>query len=170
MTEWPKCKAQRNRQSLVASVMLLWVVIAALSYIPPLKNPKLPSWAEYSELIELADTLRDRIPVQGGLVLLPTDEGNSNLHYLLGQFPPHYWLMNYPWWMNQVTISRWLATIEKEKPYTLLLFPGGANLMSNYPEIGRYVRENYRLADAVEWRNVQVQIMYRLEPELQPPL
>lgn len=165
MAEWPKRKIPCNHQSLVAAIMLFWVAISALGYIPALKSPKPPRWAEYSELVELADALRHRIPAQGGLVLLPTDEGNSNLYYLLGQLPPHYWLMNYPWWMNQVTISRWLATIEEEKPHTLLLFPGGATLMSSYPEIGQYVQNNYRLADAVEWRNGQVQITVHSDVE-----
>mgnify|MGYP005847378163 CR=1 FL=1 len=170
MAGWPQHKAAHNQQSMVAAVILLWVAIIGLVYIPALKDPKPPRWAEYSELIELADTLRDRIPAQGRVVLLPTDEGNSNLHYILGQFPPHYWLMNYPWWMNQVTITRWLVTMEKEKPYTLLLFPGGTTLMSNYPEIGQYINDKYRLADTVEWGDGRVQIMFRLEPDLQPPL
>lgn len=165
MAEWPTRKVQHPQLSMVAAVMLLWLAITALGYIPALKSPKPPRWAEYSELIELADTLRERIPAQGGLVLLPTDESNSNLYYLLGQLPPHYWLMNYPWWMNRLTISRWLATMEEEKPYTLLLFPGGATLMSSYPEIGQYVGENYRVTDAVEWRNGQVQIMVRSDVE-----
>jgi hypothetical protein len=165
LRSWQKQKAS-VLLLMYASIVLYWTTSALLAYVPALKDPQPQSFGEFTGVIELADQVRDRIPADGGLVLLPTDEGNSNLYYILGRLPPHFWIMNYPWWMNPYSNGRWLEVMEKEKPQTLLFFPGRADLATYAPEILDYVNEKYEVVDTVEWRDSPVQIMLRSPTDL----
>ena len=145
-----------------AAVVTLWLAIAAIVYVPVIRDPKPDQWSEYSDLVPLAAELRERLPAGGSVVLVPLDEGNANLSYLLGRLPAPYWLFNYSWWVNPTVIGRWLEVMEESKPPTVLYFPEGIDLASSAPEILDYVNRNYALVDTVGWGNSrQVQIMLR---------
>lgn len=147
---------------IASSIVLCWIAIAVLIYVPRFETPRSVRSSEYDDLVKVADQLRERIPAEGAVVLLPLDEGNANLSYLLGRLPARYWLFNYRWFMNPTTIERWLEVMEEEEPYTLLFFPEGIDLATSAPEILEYVNENYLLADTVNWGSRRhIQIMLR---------
>jgi 4-amino-4-deoxy-L-arabinose transferase-like glycosyltransferase len=159
--DWKRFKAP-SLILITASIVLCWIAIAVLIYVPRLENPRFFRSSEYNDLIDVADQLRERIPAEGRVVLLPLDEGNANLSYLLGRLPQRYWLFNYRWFMNPTTIQRWLEVMEEEKPNTLLFFPEGIDLTTSAPEILDYVNENYVVTDTVKWGNRrQIHIMLR---------
>lgn len=150
----------RGQFSLYIAIVLWWSMSAFLIYFPQ-NNSTPQSFVEFSNLIELADLLEGRIPADGGLVLLPTHEDTSNLYYILKRPPPHFWTMNYPWFMNDYTNSRWLATIENEKPQTLLFFKDKVDWPQYGPEIWSYVQQNYHTIDTITWEAHIIDIMTR---------
>ena len=165
--DWQRLKAP-SLLLIADAIVLCWIAIALLIYVPLLQDVGPQRSSEYSDLIELADQLRERLPAEGEVVLVPLDEGNANLSYLLGRLPPRYWLFNYSWWMNPTVIGRWLEVMEEEKPYTLLFFPEGIDLATHAPQILEYVNENYERVDTVPWGNRRhVEIMLRSPAE--PP-
>ena len=151
----------RLRRYLVIAVILWWALNGLLLVLPRLAVAGPPYLREYSDVVELASLLEDRLPADGGLVLLPTDEGNSNLYYVLRRRPPRYWMMHLPWFMGDYTNRRWLDAVEEEKPATLIYFTGRADLAKYAPEILAYVAERYQAVDAVQWQGSEVRILAR---------
>lgn len=146
--------------SLYIAIVLWWSISALLIYAPPydLKQQKL---VEFGNLIDLAALLEERLPVDGGLVLLPTHEDTSNLYYILKKPPPNFWTMNYPWFMNDYVNSRWLAAMEHEQPQTLLFFKDKVDWQQHGPEIWAYVQEHYQTIDTIIWERQSIEIMTR---------
>jgi hypothetical protein len=144
---------------LSSAFVLWWFLQAALGYGPQIIQPQPLVTSEYSNLIPLADILRPRLPLTGGLVLLPVDEGNANLYYLLDRLPPHYQMDFYPYFVNDKTSKKWLDALTKEKPQTLIYFKGRFDLATHSPQILEYVGSHYKIADTIFWEGSEVQIM-----------
>ncbi len=162
MTEWQRLKAA-SLLLISITILLSWFVIALLIYIPRVQDNKPASSTEYSDLIPLAAALRERIPASGKVALVPMDEGNANLIYLLRRLPPRYWLLCLRWYLNPTTIERWLDAMEAEPPEIVLFFPNGIDLSRSAPQMLEYVRQHYQVVDAVPWGNRRrVEIMLRM--------
>jgi len=143
------------------AVVLLWTTSAIFTYLPRLTQAQPQILIEFGNLVELSSQLKSRNLPDEGLVLLPDDEGMSNLYYLLQRQPPKYWIMNYPWLMNRYTVARWLQAMEEEQPQTLIYAQGRGEYEKYAPEIAEYVQSRYRIADTIEWNGNAVLIMTR---------
>ena len=150
---------------LSSTFVLWWFLQAAFIYGPQILQPQPLVSSEYSTLIPLADTLKSRLPSNGSLVLLPVDEGNANLYYLLDRLPPRYQLDFYPYFVNNRTSQKWLDAVEKGKPQTLIYFEGRFDLATYSPQILEYVELHYEVVDTIPWEGSEVQIMIRRDSE-----
>ena len=150
---------------LSSAFVLWWFLQAVFIYGPQILQPQPLIISEYSTLIPLANTLRPRLPVAGGLVLLPLDEGNANLYYLLGQLPPRYQMDFYPWFISDRTSQKWLDAVEEEKPQTLIYFRDRFDLANYSPQILEYMELHYKVVDTIPWEGSEVQIMIRRDGE-----
>jgi len=150
---------------LSSTFVLWWFLQAAFIYGPQILQPQPLVSSEYSTLIPLADTLKSRLPSNGSLVLLPVDEGNANLYYLLDRLPPRYQLDFYPYFVNNRTSQKWLDAVEKGKPQTLIYFEGRFDLATYSPQILEYVELHYEVVDTIPWEGSEVQIMIRRDGE-----
>ena len=145
--------------SLYSAIVLVWAVGGAFRYGPWLGGESTQDFIEYDSLVELGEELNARYSFDEGLVLYPDDEGVGNLYYLLRQRPPRYWIMNYPWFMNEKTVARWIEVVEAERPETLIFFEGRGG--ENYPALMNYVSSTYQAGETVNWRGSTVHIMTR---------
>jgi hypothetical protein len=116
---------------------------------------------KFDHIASLVEQLDGKLPAGGNIVLLPDNEAVSNLYYYLGETPPSFWLMNYPWFMNETSIAQWMEVVEAEKPETLLFFENLEDLSQTAPELLLYVANNYESIDSVEWEGRIVHIMQR---------
>lgn len=58
------------------------------------------------------------------LYILPEDEANSNLYYLLDCLPPRPWAFTaYPWYSRNGLAQRWLAAFKTLKPRYVVYYP-----------------------------------------------
>jgi len=120
---------------------------------------------EYSPLQDLAQQLREHNLSGRSIVLFPDNEAVSNLYYLLNASPPKFWLMTYPWFMNEFTIARWIDTLETEKPQTAIHFEGQFDWTSNQEAL-TYLKTHYETIDSLQWQGAWVRIMKRRSPNL----
>lgn len=146
---------------LYMAIVILWLIQGALLYWPYWNGTRTQTLIKYGHLVELAHSLETRIPADGGLVLVPDNEAISNLYYLLQRRPPYFWVMNYPWFMSETTIERWIEVVEQERPQTLLYFVDLATLASDAPDILEYVEQNYETVETLTWENRLVHVMIR---------
>jgi hypothetical protein len=147
-----------------AALGVWWFLMPLLLYLPGIRNPAERQFVEYSELVPLADALNTRLPDPGGLVLIPLDEGTANLYYFLRETPPGYYLVFYPWFINDVTVERWLRAVDGEKPQTVIYFKDRVDLARASPAINEYVQRHYQLFDSLTWQGTQVEILRRIGP------
>jgi hypothetical protein len=151
--------------SLSSAFVIWWSLLVVLGYLPNLNNSHPQQFSEYSRLIPLAEVLKPRLPSNGGLVILPVDEGNANLYYLLQELPPHYHFDFQPWFTFGKTSRMWLRAVEEEKPQSLVYFQDRLDLALFSPEIIEYIDQHYQLIDSLTWEGSEVQILNRKDGE-----
>lgn len=147
-------------RSLYAAVVLLWLAGIFTVYLPQLGNTK-RLMIEYDNVVPLADEIRSRDLVPGSMVVFPDNEAISNLYYLLNKTPPRFWLMTYPWFMNDFTVAKWIDALEREQTQYAILLEGQFDWTSN-PAALAYLKAHYQVVDTLSWENNPVRIMSRL--------
>jgi hypothetical protein len=160
-----KSPAKFFHYGLALTFILWWFLQFALTSGQQIIQPQPLMISEYTNILPLANELRSRFPADGGLVILPVDEGNANLYYQLGQLPPRYYMDFYPYFVNDRTSQKWLDAVDTEKPQTLIYFKDRFDLAKYSPQILEYVVTHYEVVDTVSWEESEVQIMTRRDGE-----
>jgi hypothetical protein len=143
----------------LAIVGMLWIGGSILIYRNVYQNRETRTLIEYSRLPELATLITDTAQLEN-IVLFPDDEGVGNLYYLLGKVPPHFWVMNYPWFRNDYEVGRWLTEMDRTEPEQVIYFTSRGP--QQYPEMDAYISESYKTIHVLEWNNQVVEIKERI--------
>ncbi len=91
-------------RSAFAAILVWWILQGILVSWPYWVGSRTQALLKYDPLIELAETLDEKLTTSGPITLLPDDESVSNLYYLLQRPPAFFWVMHYPWFVNK---DRW---------------------------------------------------------------
>jgi hypothetical protein len=142
----------------IAIVGMLWFVDGVLLYRTTYQNREAHTLIEYDTLPDLAELINDTTQLEE-IALFPDDEGVGNLYYLLKKRPPHFWVMNYPWFRNDYEIDRWIREMEIMKPKQVIYFLSRGP--QNYPEMDAYISERYQTVHVLQWNNQVVEIKER---------
>lgn len=142
----------------IAIVGMLWIGSGLLIYRATYQNREMRILIEYDSLPELANLITDTTQL-GNIMLFPDDEGVGNLYYLLKKLPIHFWMMNYPWFLNGYEINRWRTVTDMAQPDQVIYFASrGPHL---YPEMDAYISERYETTRVLEWNSQIVEIKER---------
>ena len=106
----------------------------------------------------LAERIQKHIPEEGPVVILPADEATMNLYYILNCRPLDYLFHNYPWFMEEKVIQRWLASMKSDRSVAVIFFPGRWALDRYAPEMVAYVKGHCSLVKTIPWEGAQVEI------------
>lgn len=141
------------RVALVLSLaaILIWAASAAIGYAPLVQGDSAPRIWEYSELVPLADQIREHVGHGDCIYIFPDDEATANLYYLLNCFPPKYWVMAYPWFMLDPIKDRLFSTFRNTQPRWLVYFPGRWDIEHQAADMNRYIQEHYRTEAQLSW-------------------
>jgi hypothetical protein len=120
-----------------------WLLTAGAAYKPILSPPAQQTVHQYSELVPLAREIRKRIGPTDCLYIFPDTEEVSNLYYLLQCDPPKFWIFSYPWYMDQPTKNRIIATLQASPPQWVAYFPNRWSAEKTAPEIVAYIQDHY---------------------------
>lgn len=157
-------EGQIIQRSIYTALVLLWLSGLATHYLPRLSGLPPRQLIEYDQLQSLAEQLKAKNLARGNFVLFPDNESVSNLYYLLDASPPKFWLMTYPWFMNEFTLAHWLESLETEKPKNVILFEGQFDWTSNQEALA-YIQAHYQTVDVLKWQDLPVRIMLRRSPD-----
>jgi hypothetical protein len=113
----------------------------------------------YSDFIGLAEDIEAAIPPEGRVVFIPTDDGTMNLYYLLNRRPPSFMFFNYPWYMAEPVIQRWLDAMEQDQPVAVIYFPGRWGVEQSAPSMIEYLYNHYKVDRELTWEGNPVLIM-----------
>lgn len=139
---WRKMRTPLARNLMAGAFVLFWA-----AYAPGWSNifsPQPRRIYEYSDLPALAEQIRQQ--TGGGCVyLLPEDEANSNLYYLMKCYPPRLWAFtSYPWFSRDGLPAKEIAALQAESPEWVLYFPGRFNIETHNPQLVSYVENHYQ--------------------------
>lgn len=151
------------RWGLYAALTMWWLLSGLTTYLPALRGNRTQAFLKYDHLIPLAEELKPYLPSEGGLVLLPDNDSVSNLYYHLQILPPRYWIMNYPWFMNEFAESNWIEVMEMEQPQTLLYFENLEDIKNSAPDLLNYTLAHYESVNSLIWEGRTVHVMRRSE-------
>ena len=154
-------------RGLVCSLPLLWLLYAG---IPPvyhaLRSSQPRKIYEYSDLVPLANEIRQRIGPADCIYVLPDDEATANLYYLTQCKPPELWApTSYPWFMIDTVKSQIVSALEKAAPGWIVYFPGRWGIEHHGQELLNYVQENYHLEATLSWAEGEVWLLRRTSPK-----
>jgi len=153
-------------RGLVCSFPLLWMFYAG---IPPVYNALRSGQPrkiyEYSNLVPLANELRQHIGPADCIYVLPDDEATANLYYLTRCKPPELWApTSYPWFMIDKIKPQIVSALEKAAPRWIVYFPGRWGIEQHGQELLNYVQENYHLEATLSWAEGEVWLLRRTTP------
>ncbi len=157
-------------RSTYAAILVIWLGQWSLILLPSLSGQVPQTLYKLDHLDSLADTLEEKVPHNNSIVLFPDNEAVSNLYYLLSRRPPSFWIMNYPWFMNDEAKNGWMKAMDREQPDTLLYFENLQDLSHTAPELEQYVSDNYLPVESIEWERGIVTIMHRVSQVPESPL
>jgi len=154
-------------RGLVCSLPLLWMLYAG---IPPVYNALRSGQPrkiyEYSDLVPLANEIRQRIGPTDCIYVLPDDEATANLYYLTQCKPPELWApTSYPWFMIDTVKPQIVSALEKASPVWIVYFPGRWGIEQHGQELLNYVQENYHLEATLSWAEGEVWLLRRTSPQ-----
>ncbi len=157
----PAAADSRGRTPLVIPVAfsVFWLTVGVLNianFAPPRKI------IEYSNLPPLADQVRQEIGPDACVYLLPEDEANSNLYYLLKCLPPRFWAFtSYPWLSKDGLPEMELNALKTASPDWVLYFPTRWNVEEHNPALVAYVMSQYQKVEAINSLEGEVWLMKR---------
>lgn len=157
----PAAAGSRGKTSMVipAAFSIFWLSVGVLNIVnfaPPRKI------IEYSNLLPLADQVRQEIGPDACVYILPEDEANSNLYYLLKCLPPRFWAFtSYPWLSKDGLPELELNALKTASPAWVLYFPTRWNVEEHNPALVAYVMSQYQKVDVINSLEGEVWLMKR---------
>jgi hypothetical protein len=139
-----------------------WILTAGYAYRPVLHTEPQPLVFEYSDLVPLAEEIRQQIGPEDCIYIFPDDEATSNLYYLLDCLPPRFWIFHYPWYMLERIKHRILSTLAASPPEWVVYIPGRWGTESSAPEVVNYIHEHYEVHDTLDWAQGEVRLLKRV--------
>ena len=152
-------------RGLACSFVLLWVFYAGMPYYKALFSKQPRKIYEYSDLVPLANEIRQHIGPVDCIYILPDDEATANLYYLTQCQPPKPWVpTSYPWFMIDAVKPRIVRTLEETSPKWVIYFPGRWGIEQHGQELLTYVQSNYQLEAKMSWAEGEVWLLKRTSP------
>jgi hypothetical protein len=139
-----------------------WLITAGSAYRPVATAPAQQSIWEYSDLVPLAQEIRQYIEPTDCIYIFPDDEATANLYYLLRCSPPRFWIFHYPWYMFDWIRNRIILTLDVDPPEWIAYFPGRWNAENRAPEIIEYLQDHYQRETSFQWARGEVWLLRRL--------
>ena len=155
-----------NHRSLLAgiacSVMLLWTLHAGIPYYNSLSDGQPREIWEYTDLVPLAQEVRQHIGPTDCVYVFPDDEATANLYYLTQCRPPKFWMpTSYPWFTLDMLKPKAIRALEQASPEWVVYFPGRWGIERHGQEILTYIQEKYQLETQLTWAKGEVQLLRR---------
>jgi hypothetical protein len=148
-------QARGSNRSFVVGIALALsafsLIIAAAAYQPVLNADRARKIWEYSDLVPLADEIRQEIGPTDCIYLFPDDEATANLYYLSGCFPPKFWVFHYPWYVLPWVDHKAASTLEEDPPRWIVMFPGRWGAEQTAVEIMGYLQDHYQRQAELHW-------------------
>lgn len=139
-----------------------WLITAGSAY-RPVPDTQAPQFIwEYSDLVPLAQEVRQYIGPTDCIYIFPDDEATANLYYLLRCSPPRFWIFHYPWYMLDWIRDRIMETLDADPPEWIAYFPGRWDAENRAPEIMDYLQDHYRREATFQWAQGEMWLMGRL--------
>ncbi|MFW6116750.1 MAG: hypothetical protein ACOC6F_03390 [bacterium] len=149
------------------ALIVLWIVHTSSAYHRPITSDRPRRIWEYTELVPLAEEVRQQIEPHDHIYVFPDDEATANLYYLLRRTPPDYWSpTSYPWFTLDILKPRIIDALDRASPEWVVYFPGRWSIEQHGKEILAYIQSHYQLSSQLAWAEGEVHLMERL-PEQQ---
>ena len=143
-------------------ISVFWLIFAVPDYKPVADvGPQQTIW-EYSDLVPLAQEIRQHVGPDGCAYLFPDDEATADLYYLMGCSPPDFWVFHYPWYMLDWVQARILLSLQAHPPEWVVYLPGRWAIEQHAPEIVGYLQAHYRREASFQWAEGEVWLLKRL--------
>ena len=139
------------------AVASVWILVAIASY--QAREPR-KIW-EYSDLVPLANEIREQIGQHDCVYIFPDDEATANLYYLLQCPPPKFWVFSYPWYMIDPVRQRVVLTLKQDSPPWVILPKGRWEIETRAPDILGFIQDNYQFDSELHWAQGPVQLLKR---------
>ena len=143
------------------ALFAFWLITTGSAYRPVLDAQAQQFIWEYSDLVPLAQEVRQYIGPTDCIYIFPDDEATANLYYLLRCSPPKFWIFHYPWYMLDWIRNRILVTLNADPPEWIAYFPGRWDGENRAPEIMDYLH-HYRREATFQWAQGEVWLLERL--------
>jgi general stress protein CsbA len=127
-----------------AAVSILWVLTAGTAYHPVLEGDRPQKIAQYTDLVPVAEEIRQLVGPSDCVYIFPDDETLSNLYSIMGCPPPRFWVFHYQWFMVDRVKDRILSVLDAKPPAWVLYSPGRYDIQTSAPEIVSYIQGHYR--------------------------
>jgi len=139
-----------------------WIITAGSAYQSVFRADQPRKVWEYTDLVPLADEIRQRIGPTDCIYIFPDDEATANLYYLLRCLPPKFWGFSYPWYMSDSVKSRIVLTLQEHPPEWVVYFPGRWDIENRAPEVIAYIQDNYQRDAKLHWVQGEVWLLKRV--------
>jgi hypothetical protein len=147
---------------IAALIVFYWVGIGLSGFISPSDQRKI---FEYSNLPPLADQVRQQIGTNACLYIMPEDEANSNLYYLLKCLPPRFWAFtSYPWYSRNGLPDREIDALKTASPEWVLYFPARWDIEKHNPSLIKYVMSQYQKVGSIKSAEGVSILMKKISP------
>jgi len=147
---------------IAVAASVYWLIAAGSDYKPVAQaGPQQKIW-EYSDLVPLAQEIRQHVGPDGCIYILPDDEATSNLYYLMGCSPPGFWVFHYPWYLPDWIRARSLLSLRAHPPEWVMYLPGRWTIEQRAPEIVGYLQDHYGRETSFQWAGEEVWLLKRL--------
>jgi general stress protein CsbA len=147
-------RAQNEGRSFTVAIPLavsvLWVLTAGAAFHPVLEGNRPQKIAQYSDLLPVAQEIRQSIGPSDCIYIFPDDETLSNLYSVMGCLPPRFWVFHYPWLMVDRVKHRILSVLDENPPPWVLYLPDRWGIQASAPEIVSYIQSHYREATEIQ--------------------
>jgi hypothetical protein len=147
---------------ITVALSAFWLITAGPAYRPVAAAPAQQYTSEYSDLVPLAQRIRQYIGPAGCIYLFPDDEATANLYYLLRCSPPRFWIFHYPWYMSGWVRDRILSSLDADPPAWVAFFPGRWDAENRAPEIVKYLQDHYQRKTSFQWAQGEVWLFRRV--------
>lgn len=138
-----------------------WLITAGPAYRPVAAPAQQYIW-EYSDLVPVAQRIRQYIGPTDCIYIFPDDEVTANLYYLLRCSPPRFWIFHYPWYMFDWVRNRIISTLDTDPPEWIVFSPGRWDAENRAPEIMKYLEDHYQRETSFPWAQGEVWLFERI--------
>jgi hypothetical protein len=148
--------------SIALALSVFWLITAGSAYRPVAAQAAQQFIWEYSDLVPVAQTIRQSIGPTDCVYIFPDDEATANLYYLLRCSPPRFWIFHYPWYMFDWVRTRIISTLDADPPEWIAYFPGRWDAENRAPEIMKSLQDHYQREASFQWAQGEVWLLRRL--------